>query len=133
MGAACVRIQTVKERASTDRLLGSHAALAVWMALWRVLEASPALQGAGGLPFASTSLGRGLAFTALLLSVLAMGVIARESLPRWRNWRVWLLALLLIGALWRRERVELLDLVYAGVAIALAVWWFTHERRLARA
>lgn len=103
------------------------------MALWRVLESSPALQGAAGLPFSSTNLGRGLAFTGLVLSVLAIGLIVRESLRRWRNWRVWLPALLLLAALWRRERVELVDLVYAGVAIALAVWWFTHERRLAQA
>lgn len=122
----------MNERASTDRLLGSHAALAAWMALWRVLEASPALQGAAGLPFSSTTGGRALAYAGLVLCVLAVGLIVRESLQRWRNWRVWLPALLLIGALVRRERVEALDLIYAGVAIALAVWWFTHERRLSR-
>ena len=120
-------------RRSGDVVFGGHLVLALSMAFWRTFEATPGLSAEDGGGFTENQAGRALALATLLVCGLAGLVILRQTLRRWRDPRIVLPALLLVLALSSRTRVELLDLVYVGVAVALAVWWFRSERVRAQA
>jgi hypothetical protein len=120
-------------RRSGDIVFGGHLVLALSMAFWRTFESTPGLSAEDGGGFTESQAGRGLALATLLLSGLAGLAILHQTLRRWRDPRIALPALMLLLALASRKRVELLDLVYAGAAIALAVWWFRSERVRAQA
>ena len=100
-----------------------HLVLALSMIFWRVF-------GGGG--FAESAAGRLLALLMLVACVLAALAVLVQSVRRWRDPRVALLALALVLALASRERVDVFDLVYAGLAIGLALWWFRSARRATR-
>jgi O-antigen ligase len=120
-------------RRSGDLVFGSHLVLALSMMLWRAFESLPGYSAEDGGSFTSSQAGRLLAFATLVACVLAALAVAVQTWRRWRDPRVGLLALLFALALTSRTRADLFDLVYAGLAVAFAVWWFRSERAGAQA
>lgn len=120
-------------RRSGDLFYGGHLVLALSMALWRAFESIPGWSAEDGGAFTTSSAGRLLAFVTLLVCGLGALAVVAQTARRWRDPRVLLLALTFVLALSARERADLFDLVYAGLAIALSVWWFRSERPAAQA
>jgi hypothetical protein len=120
-------------RRSGDLVFGGHLVLALAMMFWRALESLPGYSAEDGGSFTSSPAGRLLAFATLLASVLAALAVALQTARRWRDPRISLLALCFALALTSRTRADIFDLVYAGVAVAFAVWWFRNERAIAQA
>jgi hypothetical protein len=116
-----------------DLVFGGHLVLALSMAFWRAFESIPGLSAEDGGRFTTSSAGRLLAFLTLVLCGLAGLAVCLQSARRWRDPRIALLALALGLALSSRQRANLFDLVYAGLAVAFAVWWFRSERADAQA
>jgi len=100
-----------------------HLVLALSMIFWRVF---------GGGSFAESGAGRLLALVTLIACVLGALAVLVQSVRRWRDPRVSLLALAFVLALVSRQHVDIFDLVYAGLAIGLALWWFRGARRATR-
>ena len=120
-------------RRSGNLFYGAHLVLALSMSFWRAFESLPGWSAKDGGTFTASSAGRLLAFATLLASVLGALAIVAQSVRRWRDPRVLLLALAFALALSSRTRTGLFDLVYVGLAIALAVWWFKAGRGSAQA
>lgn len=116
MGAQAARIAPVIALQPLRRLFSSHAVLAFSMLLMRALDASSELTDAEGLPFASSTFGRALALVLLLACMLALVFVIRETWLARRSGPAWILAGLLLAALWRTEQVELPDILYALAA-----------------
>jgi len=100
-----------------------HLVLALSMVFWRVF---------GGGSFAESAVGRLLALVTLIACVLGALAVLIQSVRRWRDPRVALLALAFVLALASRQRVDVFDLVYATLAIGLSVWWFRCAGRATR-
>jgi hypothetical protein len=120
-------------RRTGDLVCGGHLVLALAMIFWRALESLPGYSAEDGGSFTSSEIGRLLAFATLVASVLAALVVAIQTWRRWRDPRVCGLALAFALALTSRVRADVFDLVYAGLAVAFAVWWFRNERAGAQA
>jgi len=120
-------------RRSGDLVFGGHLVLALAMIFWRALESLPGYSAEDGGSFTSSPAGRLLAFATLVASVFAALAVAIQTARRWRDPRVSLLALGFALALSTRTRADVFDLVYAGAAVAFAVWWFRSERAGAQA
>jgi hypothetical protein len=91
--------------------------LALSMAMMRIVTSSDEWTDSKGLPFESSIAGRALALVLLLASLAALVIALRESWLHRQRLSAWLLGLLLLLAMARRDRVELSDLVYAGAAL----------------
>ncbi len=120
-------------RRSGDLLFGSHLVLALALMLWRAFESLPGHSAEDGGSFSSSAAGRLLAFATLVACVLAAVAVVVQTARRWRDPRVALLALFFALGLTSRTRADLFDLVYAGLAVAFAAWWFRSERADAQA
>ncbi len=120
-------------RRSGDLVFGGHLVLALAMIFWRAFESLPGYSAEDGGSFTSSSAGRLLAFATLVASVLAALAVALQTARRWRDPRIALLASAFALALTSRTRADLFDLVYAGLAVAFAVWWFRTERAVTQA
>ena len=119
-------------RRSGDLVFGGHLVLALAMACWRAFESLPGLSAEDGGSFTTSQAGRLLAFATLVLAGLAALGVVFQSARCWRDPRVLLLAACFVLALSTRVRADLFDLVYAGLALAFAAWWFRSERALAQ-
>jgi hypothetical protein len=116
-------------RRSGNLFYGGHLVLALSLCFWRGFESLPGWSTADGGSFTGSSTGRLLGLATLSACLLGALVIVAQSLRRWRDPRVCLLALALVLALASRQSLDLFDFVYAGLAIGLALWWFRTERR----
>jgi uncharacterized membrane protein YhaH (DUF805 family) len=120
-------------RRTGDLVFGGHLVLALAMIFWRALESLPGYSAEDGGSFTSSEAGRLLAFATLVASVFAALAVAIQTWRRWRDARISGLALAFALALTSRTRADIFDLVYAGLAVAFAVWWFRNERAAAQA
>lgn len=120
-------------RRTGDLVFGGHLVLALAMGFWRAFESLPGYSAEDGGTFTSSQAGRLLALATLVASVLAALAVAIQTARSWRDPRICLLALFFALALTSRTRADLFDLVYAGLAVAFAVWWFRNERATAQA
>ena len=111
-----------------DLCFASHLVLAVAMSAWRVFEALPGLSSETGGRFTTSALGRACALATLLLAGAAgLGALV-VAVRRWRDARVLALSIAWLLAFSARRRVDVFDLVYVGLALALAAWWWKRER-----
>ena len=117
-------------RRAGDLVFGGHLVLALAMIFWRAFESLPGLSAADGGGFTSSRTGRLLALATLIVAGLAGLAVCLQTGKRWRDPRFALLGSLLVLALATRTRADLFDLVYAGLALAFAAWWFRSERAL---
>lgn len=124
---------TALPRRTGDLVFGGHLVLALAMIFWRALESLPETSAEYGGSFTSSEAGRLLAFATLVASVFAALAVAVQTWRRWRDPRLSGLALAFVLALTSRARADIFDLVYAGLAVAFAVWWFRNEREGAQA
>ncbi len=123
-------VPTLPRRAG-DLVFGGHLVLAVSMCAWRVFESLPGLSAEDGGRFTTSQAGRlGALATLLLAGAAALGATLQGA-RCWRDPRVALLSIAFVLALSSRQRVDVFDLVYVALAVALAAWWFKSERALA--
>jgi len=116
-------------RRSGNLFYGGHLVLALSMCFWRGFESIPGWSAKDGGSFTGSGAGRLLGLATLIACLLCALVIVTQSVRRWRDPRVSLLAVALVLALASRKRVDVFDFVYAGLALAFAIWWFRSERR----
>jgi hypothetical protein len=119
-------------RRSGSLFYGAHLVLALSLCFWRGFESFPGWSSADGGSFTGSSTGRLLGLVTLIACLLGALVIVAQSLRRWRDPRVGLLALALVLALASRQSLDGFDIVYAVLAIGLPLWWFLSERRSAQ-
>ncbi|MBK7641732.1 MAG: hypothetical protein IPJ19_01565 [Planctomycetes bacterium] len=115
-------------RRAGNLVFGGHLVLALEMAFWRTFESLPGWSARDGGSFTSSDAGRLLALATLVAGGLAALAVVLTTLRRWRDARVLLLFVLMLAAFVLHENVDVLDLVYAGSAIAFAAWWWRVER-----
>lgn len=111
-----------------DLAFTSHLVLALAMSAWRVFEALPGLSAESGGRFSSSQAGRLCALATLLVAGSAGLGVAASAARHWRDARVLALSITLGLALLDRRRVDVFDLLYVGLALALAAWWWKSER-----
>ena len=120
-------------RRAGDLLFGGHLVLALSMSFWRAFERMPGLSAEDGGSFTESEPGRLLALATLIVCGLGALAVCAQSLRHWRDPRVALLAASFVLALGSRQRADIFDLVYVGLAIAFAAWWWKSERPGAQA
>lgn len=127
--AAPSELGLVRARIRDGSLLhGAHLALALLLVLWTAIERTPALSSASGATWITTPLGRGAVLASELVAVVSLALVLVASWRTRRAWRTWVLLLAFAASLaWRRE-IDVFDLVYVALALALCVWWFREER-----
>lgn len=113
-----------------DRVHAAHLVLCATFALWRGTQSTPALSAVEGATWPTSTIGRALALASTLLCVAALATAVVTTLQMKRDRSAWaLLAAMTLALAWR-DAVDVFDLVYAALALALGVYWF-RERRAA--
>ncbi|MBK7875702.1 MAG: hypothetical protein IPJ77_08120 [Planctomycetes bacterium] len=111
-----------------DRLHVAHLVLVATMAVWRGALATPALAADQGATWTSSPLGRALALASVLVGVAALAVAVATTLKLRTDRAAWALLAAMVLALAWRERVDVFDLVYGALALALGAYWFRERR-----
>ncbi|MBI5365159.1 MAG: hypothetical protein HZA53_18420 [Planctomycetes bacterium] len=113
-----------------DRVHASHLVLCATFALWRGTQATPALSAEEGATWPASTPGRALALASTLVCIGALATAVVTTLQMKRDRSAWaLLAAMTLALAWR-DAVDVFDLVYAALALALGAYWF-RERRAA--
>ena len=113
-----------------DLLHAAHAALVLAFGIGhgvRALQQSGLDRGAG---FASSALGRSLAFAAMVLGIPALAAVAWISVLERRDAKVLVLLALLLLALAKRDGFDLPDLLYLAAACAAIALRIARGRRM---
>src|SRR5580765_5798059 len=117
-------------RGRKDLLYAAHAALVLSFGIGHGVRA---LQQAGvdrGAGFASSGLGRFLAFVAMALGIPALAAVAWLSLLERRDAKVLVLLALLVLALAKRAGLDLPDVLYLAAACGAIALWIARGRRV---
>jgi hypothetical protein len=127
--ALAVLLEVGAMRGRKDLLYAAHAALVLAFGLGHGIRA---LQEAGvdrGAGFASSASGRLAAFAAMVLGIPALATVVWTSVLERKDAKVLVLLALLLLALWRRDGLDVPDLVYLVAACASIALWIARGRR----
>lgn len=105
-------------------LCAAHVVLAVSMSAWRIVESTSFSSSLNGARLTETFVGRALTLTSVLAGVAALVVVLVTTFRSRRDWRAIVLGVALVGALWRRDVVDVFDVAYLLIVAVFAVLTF---------